>query len=110
MPGDDFPHIFADTGKTLHKSKHKAIFNGNGLSIGFVLRSVRCHSHCDKVTKSLRWDLDHNYSKAVKQYNDRTGKTYEQIPFKQRYVPDDIQQIKQNIIQYLGTLATNIES
>jgi len=107
LPADEIPQKI---GKSLYKTQHMAKFKGEGLSIGFVFRSVKAESYFKKETNEWLWERDEKYINQVKAHLERTEKVYETMNSKTaKQGPDaEISVLRRNMLRFItGTLTTN---
>lgn len=73
LPHDETPVLFA---KSLHKTKHRALFKGSGISYALVFRSVHEDSFFDVCTSNWLWKTDDKYRRRVEDFLEKKKYKY----------------------------------
>ena len=105
LPADEIPQKI---GKSLYKTQHMAKFKGEGLSIGFVFRSVKAQSFFNKETNEWLWKKDTKYKNKVTAHLKRTEKVYETMnsPTARQGTDAEISVLQRNMLRFItGTLS-----
>ena len=68
-PEDDKPTRLKRTSALLHKTKHRVVYDNNGISFAFVFRSVKKTSSFNPITNNWLWDKESTVTQtSVKKY------------------------------------------
>ena len=105
-PTDEKPCIVGCDHNIIHKTRHRVIFSGDGVSLAFVFRCVQKYSKFDPKTNALLWNYeDDNCQQKVEKQEKRFFTKVKDLPVVNREMEQQL--LDDNISQFLRTLSDN---
>jgi len=98
LPEDEIPQPI---GTRLHKTKHGAKFDGTGISVALVFRSVKTTSKFQTKTHRWLWQKDETYKHRVKKRLKNRDRYHKLKSEKESCIGSEIHEMQKNVVSFL---------